>query len=173
MKDVEPQKPANTSERIVPAEVMITLSINGQLLRFPWKLTRLAIFHHLPDWLRTSSAKPPQPQKGEKFTLSPDVMVAIRSRIKAMARPILPKLKHGLNGPNVRLPAKREDTLPMLVFLLIDFILLECYQNPLEVTYDEATGMVTGVRSGQRSVSANDAAQPNGGASPGGDTGEA
>lgn len=144
-------------------DLMVSITINGRALHFPWYWTRLAILHHLPEWLRNSSAEPPDAPPGEKNMIPKGAVLALRSTIKAAMRPFLPAALRALYGKSAPELKVRQDTLPIIATMLIDFLLRQLYLNPMEVDYDEASGVVTGVRPRQRLVETDDTKQPDGG----------
>lgn len=159
MSEEKAMQPAQSSAFDPAREPSLTLFVNGQKLVFPWKWTRLAIFHSIPAWLRDSKVRPPDPEPGEESGLTADMAMLLRSGFKNLVRPFLPKLIRTLYRGTVQPPKGRDDVMPVLVLMLIDFCLGEARQHPMDVTYDEATGIVTSVRPRQRVAASSDAAK--------------
>lgn len=149
-------------QAISPADdAMLTLVLNGKRLSLSWKFTRLAVLYMLPEWLRNSHVDPPEPDASEKKAgLDKHTAILLRSGFKNLARPFLPKLMKGLYGPEVKLPHGKDDVMPIIDLMVIDFALNQMYTHPLEITYDESTGIVQNIRPGQRLAEADHAGEP-------------
>lgn len=154
-----------TSEQQVESasaeDAMLYMVLNGKRLALSWKFTRMALFYFLPEWLRSSKAEPPEPDaQALKAGLNKQATLLMRSAFKNLARPWLPKLLKGLYGPDVTLPHGKDDVLPIIDLMIIDFALNQIYRHPLEITYDETNGIVQNIRPGQRVAEADHAGEP-------------
>lgn len=152
-----------------PGEPMLQLSVNGKVLNFPVRWTRELLFLFIPAWLRDSTVAPPEPDaQAVKQGLNKGLLELMRSGVKNLVRLKLGAFMRGIYGPDparwpagVTMPKGREDILPVIDKMLIDFIVSQAYYHPLIVEYDEQTGLVTSIRPGQRltpSVDAGNAA---------------
>ena len=135
-----------------PEDPLITIYLNGQPVRFPWRKTHQTLFKALPPWIKDSSVDIPEPPPDAAIKIHPKMMDAARSGFKAMVRPFLPGVLKGLYGPNVPLPGLKQDVMPVLIHAMIDFGLAQLRRHPVSVEYDEANGLVSGLRQRERDV---------------------
>lgn len=141
-----------------PGEPMLFISLNERVLSFPVRWARWGLFLIIPPWLRDSTVDTPEPEPGQaKAGVNKHVLDLMRSGIKNLVRPFLPLFLKGIYGPDttlwpqgIHLPHGREDVLPIIDQMLIDFVITQAFHHPLVVSYDEQTGLVKGIRPGQR-----------------------
>ena len=139
-----------------PEDPLITVYVNGQPVRFPWRKTHHTLFKVLPLWLKDSAAPIPEPPPDAPFKIHPKMMDAARSGLKALVRPFLPMVLKGLYGPNAPTIGLKQDAMPVLIHAMIDFGLAQLRRHPVSVEYDETNGLVSSVRQRERDVSSAD-----------------
>lgn len=154
------QPPAGlpTLDPVRPGEPMLELRLNGTLLLFPLRHARLLAFQAIPAWMRDSSIDPPAPPPdAEKIGFNKGLLEFIRSSFKNLIRLKLGTVMRGLYGadeqrwpPDVHMPKGKEDALPIIVQTLTDGVVNMAFHHPLDITYDELSGLVTDIRPGYR-----------------------
>lgn len=158
MTDNQNLLPADNLPALQRGDPLLQISLNGRVLSFPVKWGRLAFFMMIPAWLRDSTIDPPEPsEQGAKQGFKKETLEFMRSGFKNLIRLKLSYLMKAVYGPDeahwpqgVKLPKGREDVLPVIDRMLVDVLITQAYWHPLEITFDESTGFVTGFRLGQR-----------------------
>lgn len=166
-----PAVPAVPAQAVIPpGEPMLEIVVNGRVLRLPAGWARQLLFYAVPAWLRDSTVPPPAPTKeAEQQGINKALFEMMRSGIKNLVRLKLGTFMRGIYGPDpvrwpagVRMPKGREDILPVIVLMLVDFIVTQVFHHPLIVEFDEQTGIITTIRPGKRVAGTVDARNPAG-----------
>jgi hypothetical protein len=127
----------------------IKIIIDGKEISFPFISARTFIMNIIPAWMKSSEIEPPMQEEADGNALiSPDILKIIRSGFKNLARPLLPRLYLAIYGK--KLDIGRNDSLPVLMQLIVDFVLLQIILNPIEITTHE--GNITSFRPFKRGV---------------------
>jgi hypothetical protein len=158
---------------VQPGEPMMQMSLNGRVISFPARWARQMLFLFIPEWLRDSTVDPPEPDpQAIKQGMNKGLLEFVRSGFKNLVRLKLGTFMRGIYGPDparwptgVAMPKGREDILPVIDRMLIDFLVTQAFYHPLVVEYDENTGLLTSIRPGQRLAPTLDAGNTAGAAS--------
>lgn len=109
------------------------------------QLVGKAIFQAIPGWLRDSKIDPPNPEPNENgMGFSKGMAIALRSGIKGLVSPFLPAVYKRFYGQ--KLEIGRNDTMPIIAALIVNFALRQMYEHPLEFVTDEDTKTIIGFR---------------------------
>lgn len=112
----------------------LRILLNDNPVQLDYQTARMTLWALIPDWLKSSTIDPPEPETDQQTNIAPGLLKVVRSGMKNLARPFLPQLYKALYGQDLHLG--RNDSMPVLVQLLVDFIVLQALQHPLEVKTD-------------------------------------
>lgn len=123
----------------------IRIAIDGNDYQIPAQLAGNLLLRGIPEWMRNSKVDPPDVDpNSEKIGFNKNLAIGLRAGIKALISPFLPKLYYAVYG--VKMKVDRSDTLPILNGILINFMLREMIDHPMEFVTDEDKQTIIGFR---------------------------
>lgn len=127
----------------------LSLKLRNEYYYIPIEMAGRGLFQLIPGWLRDSKIDPPEPdESSQKMGFSKSMAIMLRSGIKGLISPWLPRIYLAFYGQKMKVD--RSDTMPIIMTLLVNFVVRQVWEHPMEFVVDETTNTVIGVRPCER-----------------------